>query len=46
MTIKGKSGAPLAGCHHDASSHAGSRGRHPLMPSLGSWGHLSVPMHT
>ena len=46
MTIRGKSGAPLAGCHHDVSSHAGSRGHHPLMPSLGSWGHLSVPMHT
>lgn len=43
--IKGKSGAPLGGCHHEVAGHAGGRGQHSMMPSFGSWGaQVPVPM--
>jgi hypothetical protein len=42
--VKGKSGAPLGGCHHDVNSHAGARGL-PTMPIFGAWAQVPVPMH-
>ena len=41
--IKGKTGAPLSGCHLDVHSHAVAR--QPLLPSFGSWTQIAVPMH-
>ena len=41
--IKGKTGAPLSGCHLDVHSHPSAC--QPLLPSFGSWTQIAVPMH-
>ena len=43
--IKGKTGAPLSGCHLEIYSHAGGRAQQSLMPCFGSWTQVPVPMH-
>ena len=43
--IKGKTGAPLSGCHLEVHSHAGARGHLPLMPNFGAWTQIAMPMH-